>query len=73
MDVTWKDAAPLAKQAEGMLLDRLHKGGTDMPSPNPSLTDSESALAVCIPAAACGSPGRGEAANSGSRAAIARW
>lgn len=41
MDVTWKDAAPLAKQAEGMLLDRLHKGGTDMPSPNPSLTDSE--------------------------------
>ena len=41
MDVTWKDAAPLAKQAEGMLLDRLHKGGTDMPSPNPSLTDPE--------------------------------
>jgi cytochrome c5 len=41
MDVTWKDAAPLAKQAKGMLLDRLHKGGTDMPSPNPSLTDSE--------------------------------
>ena len=40
MDVTWKDAAPLAKQAKGMLLDRLHKGGTDMPSPNPSLTDS---------------------------------
>jgi len=41
MDVTWKDAAPLAKQAEGMLLDRLHKGGTDMPSPNPTLTDAE--------------------------------
>lgn len=41
MGVTWKDAAPLAKQAEGMLLDRLHKGGTDMPSPNPTLTDAE--------------------------------
>jgi mono/diheme cytochrome c family protein len=41
MDVTWKDAATLAKQAKGMLLDRLHTGGTDMPSPNPSLTDSE--------------------------------
>jgi mono/diheme cytochrome c family protein len=41
MDVTWKDAAPLAKQAKGMLLDRLHKGGTDMPSPNPYLTDAE--------------------------------
>lgn len=41
MDVTSKDAAPLAKQATGMLLDRLHKGGTDMPSPNPSLTDAE--------------------------------
>ena len=41
MDVTSKEAAPLAKQANGMLLDRLHKGGTDMPSPNPDLTDAE--------------------------------
>jgi mono/diheme cytochrome c family protein len=41
MDVTSKDALPLAKQANGMLLDRLHKGGTDMPSPNPNLTDAE--------------------------------
>lgn len=41
MDVTSKDAAVLAKQAEGMLLARLHKGGTDMPSPNPTLTDAE--------------------------------
>jgi mono/diheme cytochrome c family protein len=41
MDVTWKDAALLAKQAKGMLLDRLHKGGTDMPSPDPYLTDAE--------------------------------
>lgn len=41
MDVTSKEAVPLAKQANGMLLDRLHKGGTDMPSPNPTLTDAE--------------------------------
>jgi mono/diheme cytochrome c family protein len=41
MDVTAKDAALLAKQAEGTLLDRLHKGGTDMPSPTPYLTDAE--------------------------------
>jgi mono/diheme cytochrome c family protein len=41
MDVTSKEAVPLAKQANGMLLDRLHKGGTDMPSPNPNLTDAE--------------------------------
>jgi mono/diheme cytochrome c family protein len=41
MDVTWKDALPLASQAKGMLLDRLHKGGTDMPSPTPYLTDAE--------------------------------
>ncbi len=41
MDVTSKEAVPLAKQANGMLLDRLHKGGTDMPSPNPNLSDAE--------------------------------
>ncbi len=41
MDVTSKEAVTLAKQANGMLLDRLHKGGTDMPSPNPTLTDAE--------------------------------
>jgi mono/diheme cytochrome c family protein len=41
MDVSPKQAATLAKQAEGMLLDRLHKGGTDMPSPNPSMTNAE--------------------------------
>ena len=41
MDVTSKDAAALAKQARGTLLARLHKGGTDMPSPNPDLTDVE--------------------------------
>jgi mono/diheme cytochrome c family protein len=41
MNVTMKDAEPLAKQAQSMLLERLHKGGTDMPSPNPSLTDAE--------------------------------
>ena len=41
VEVTSKDAVPLARQANGTLLDRLHKGGTDMPSPNPSLTDPE--------------------------------
>ena len=41
MDVTWKDAAPLAKNAQTMLLDRLQKGGTDMPSPNPYMTNAE--------------------------------
>jgi mono/diheme cytochrome c family protein len=41
MDVSSKDAGSLAKQANGMLQDRLRKGGTDMPSPNPSLTDPE--------------------------------
>ncbi len=41
MTVTSKEAVPLARQANGMLLDRLHKGGTDMPSPNPNLSDAE--------------------------------
>jgi mono/diheme cytochrome c family protein len=41
MDVSMKDAQALAKQAEGTLLKRLHSGGTDMPSPNPYLTDPE--------------------------------
>jgi cytochrome c1 len=41
MDVTSKEAVPPAKQANGMLLDRLHKGGTDMPSPNLDLSDAE--------------------------------
>ena len=41
MDVTMADALLLAKQAKGLLLERLHKGGTDMPSPNPYLTDAE--------------------------------
>jgi len=41
MDVTSKEATPLAKQANVMLLGRLHQGGTDMPSPNPNLTDAE--------------------------------
>ena len=41
MDVTAKDAASLARNARTLLLDRLHKGGTDMPSPNPYLTTAE--------------------------------
>jgi len=41
MDVNLNDATPLAKQARQALLDRLHKGGTDMPPPDPHLTDTE--------------------------------
>ena len=41
MDVPWKDATPLANKAKVMLLDRLQKGGTDMPSPNPYMTNAE--------------------------------
>lgn len=42
MDVNLKDANPLAKQARQAIMDRLHKGGTDMPPPDPQLTDLES-------------------------------
>jgi len=41
MDVNLNDATPLAKQARQALLDRLHKGGTDMPPPDPHLSDTE--------------------------------
>ena len=41
MDVDLKDATPLAKQARQSIMDRLHKGGTDMPPPDPQLTDLE--------------------------------
>ena len=41
MDVSMSDAQKLAKQAEGTLLKRLRAGGTDMPSPNPYLTEAE--------------------------------
>lgn len=41
MDVSSASAASLASQARTMLLERLRKGGTDMPSPNPYLTDAE--------------------------------
>jgi mono/diheme cytochrome c family protein len=41
MDVTSKDATTLANQAKRTLLERLRKGGTDMPSPNPDLTSAE--------------------------------
>jgi mono/diheme cytochrome c family protein len=37
--ISRKDAAVLARQSEYSLLERLHKGGTDMP--NPALTDAE--------------------------------
>ena len=41
MDVDSKSATPLARQARQAIMDRLHKGGTDMPPPDPQLTDLE--------------------------------
>ena len=41
MDVSKANAELLASQAKKLLLDRLRKGGTDMPSPNPYLTEAE--------------------------------
>ncbi|MFV1157638.1 hypothetical protein, partial [Klebsiella pneumoniae] len=35
------ETGKLAKQAEGTLLKRLRVGGTDMPTPNPYLTEPE--------------------------------
>jgi len=40
MDISPADAAKLARQSEGMLLDRLHHGGQDMPA-FPHLGDDE--------------------------------
>ena len=60
MDVTSKDAMLLAKQANGMLLDRLHKGGTDMPSPDPSLTNGEVRSLVAYLRQLAGIPGAEE-------------
>lgn len=44
-DISRKDAAALANQSETSLLDRLHKGGTNMP--NPVLSEAE--LHVLLP------------------------
>jgi len=41
VDVDLNNATALAKQARLTLFDRLHKGGTDMPPPDPRLTDAE--------------------------------
>ncbi len=71
MDVTSKDAAALANQAKRTLLERLRKGGTDMPSPNPDLTSAEVTLAIRVPAAACRHPRGRERASSRGRTAIA--
>ena len=40
LDTGWAQANEMANQAKGSLLDRLHKGGTDMP-PFPHLSDPE--------------------------------
>ena len=40
LDTSWSQASEMANQAKGSLLDRLHKGGTDMP-PFPHLSEPE--------------------------------
>src|SRR5215469_16505801 len=40
LDTNWSQVNEMANQAKGSLLDRLHKGGTDMP-PFPHLSDAE--------------------------------
>jgi len=57
MDVNLKDATPLAKQARQVLMDRLHKGGTDMPPPDPRLTDLEARSLLAYLRQLAGIPG----------------
>lgn len=57
MDVDLKDATPLAKQARQTLIDRLHKGGTDMPPPDPQLTDLEARSLLAYLRQLAGIPG----------------
>ena len=40
LDTSWSQASEMANQAKGSLLERLHKGGTDMP-PFPHLSEPE--------------------------------
>jgi mono/diheme cytochrome c family protein len=40
LDTSWSQASEMANQAKGSLLDRLHKGGTDMP-PFPHLSEPD--------------------------------
>lgn len=57
MDVDLKDATPLAKQAHQAIMDRLHKGGTDMPPPDPQLTEMEARSLLAYLRQLAGIPG----------------
>jgi mono/diheme cytochrome c family protein len=57
MDVDLKAATPLAKQARQAIMDRLHKGGTDMPPPDPQLTDPETRSLLAYLRQLAGIPG----------------
>ena len=57
MDVDLKSATPLAKQARQAIMDRLHKGGTDMPPPDPQLTDLEARSLLAYLRQLAGIPG----------------
>lgn len=60
MDVSMRDAAPLARQASQTLMDRLHNGGKDMPRPDPPLTDVELRSLLAYLRQLAGIPGAGK-------------
>lgn len=57
MDVDLNSATPLARQARQAIMDRLHKGGTDMPPPDPQLTDLEARSLLAYLRQLAGIPG----------------
>ena len=71
MDMSRADAAVLANQSKAALLERLHKGGTDMP-PFPHLSEPEVRAIVAYLKQLAGVPGaeRGQAAVKESRIRI---
>jgi len=71
MDMSWADAAVLANQSKAALLERLHKGGTDMP-PFPHLSEPEVRAIVAYLKQLAGVPGaeREQAAVEESRVRV---
>jgi mono/diheme cytochrome c family protein len=71
MDMSRADAAVLASQSKAALLERLHKGGTDMP-PFPHLSESEVRAIVAYLKQLAGVPGaeREQAAVEESRVRV---
>jgi hypothetical protein len=60
MDVSLKDATALAKTARTTLITRLQRGGTDMPSPNPDMTNAEVRSLYAYLRQLAGIPGAGQ-------------